>query len=406
MAKQPKWRQAQIFDPHHAIERQTVMVGLSLSLVIGGMIYSEAHWKHVQYQQLMKVDQAGAKTNFSKTSDVSVTLGETQLSMDGKTAFIPISFSSTDSIGIRANDYRVYVGAASGKTMQNKVRGHLIMYGTHGRAVIVVHATKRMANQPLAIFLLSLKHVQTADVANADDTVTANNGSTYNDFGKYDVAPIKLNPGATAIKKKVRLTVSPTDKVGIYRDLFGDADRRVVNKAIKKDQTALKKNLAAANGLKERLKAQGFKLPDDPKWIKNDWRPYDTVNLDTGKTANGQSALTYDGSTGEASADDPDQVQYPDQLEGANGATTDTTNANAGSDDDDNSSSIGGNQTSASQLWSNLTNVWDKIHSLKRDIWVVQRAKLYQIKHDEKQIHQQATTSSDSHFRQISKVKE
>ena len=102
-------RSFSFFDPHHVIERQTVYIGLSIGLLAGGMTVSQIHYNHVRYEQLMKVDQAGATSNFSKTNNTTLTLGKTHLSTDNKTAFIPITFSSTDNVGIKANNYRFYV---------------------------------------------------------------------------------------------------------------------------------------------------------------------------------------------------------------------------------------------------------------------------------------------------------
>lgn len=393
-----------IFDPHHVIERQTVWMAVSVGLLVGGFGYSQLHYNHQQYETLMTVDQSGSTATFSKTSSTTLTLGKTHLSTDGKTAFIPISFNSTDNVGIMANDYKVYVGASTGKIMPYKVHGQMIMYGANGRAVIVLKSNKKIVNEPLALFILNNKKVATVDEADADSTIE--NNSTSSEFGKYDVAAFKVNPGAVDVKRHERLDAKPTEVQSIYEELFGSDDIKNIHKAIAKDNAKIDKYKNAASALVERLTSEGYSVPSEPAWMKDSWRPFDAVNLKTGRTANGKSALSYQPSS--SSDDDKDSVTFPDSLKNSDGTTTADASSSSNSSSSSSSSSTNNDANATTQSdpatqWNNLQTAWSQIKTIKRDIYVTQYAQLYKIRKQEKSILKQASIGSPTNFKQIEK---
>lgn len=406
-------RSFSFFDPHHVIERQTVYIGLSIGLLAGGMTVSQIHYNHVRYEQLMKVDQAGATSNFSKTNNTTLTLGKTHLSTDNKTAFIPITFSSTDNVGIKANNYRFYVLAASGKAMQYKVSGHFIMYGTTGRGVLVLHSPTKIENQPLVLFVINQKKVSTVDEQNEDDTMDTTDTNSR-EFGKYDIAPFKINPGATDVHSHSKIDETMNNPEGVYESLFGSSDIQEIRKNIRSDQRRIKKQEAAASALRERLQDAGYEVPANPDWVKDSWRPDDAINLQTGKTANGKSALTY-----QASSQESGQDTFPTSLKNKDGSTTSDAQANSQSDDDNangdssqagadsssnNANQIGGTASDPATQWSKLQQAWTNIKQAKRDLYVVQYQRLYKIRHKSRNILSQATVGAGKNVVQKGKV--
>lgn len=390
-----------IFDPHHIIERQSVWMATSVVLLIGGFGYSQMHYNHRQYETLMTVDQSGSTATFSKTSSTTLTLGKTHLSTNGKTAFIPITFNSTDNVGIHANNYKVYVGASTGKKMSYKVRGQMIMYGSNGRAVIVLKSNKKITNEPLALFILNNKKVSTVDEADADSTIE-NNG-TSSEFGKYDVAAFKVNPGAIDVKRHDRLDAQTFQVQTIYEEMFGSSDIKTIHKQIAKDNKQIDTYKNAATALVERLQSEGYAVPSEPAWMKTSWRPFDAVNLETGRTANGKSALSYQPDS--SSDNDQDSVKFPDNLKNSDGTTTDDANNDSSSSSSSSSSDNpnGTTQSNPSTQWTNLQTAWSQIKTLKRDIYVTQYTQLYKIRKQERSILKQSSTSSPKYFKQVEK---
>lgn len=397
-----------IFDPHHGIERQSLWMATSVVLLIGGFGYSQMHYNHHQYETLMTVDQSGSTATFSKTSSTTLKLGKTHLSTNGKTAFIPITFNSTDNVGIHANDYKVYIGASTGDKMSYKVRGQMIMYGSNGRAVIVLKSNKKIVNEPLALFILNNKKVSTVDEADADSTIEKN--GTSSEFGKYDVAAFKVNPGAIDVKHHDRLDAQTFQVQNIYEELFGSDDIKKIHKQIGKDNKQIDTYKNAATALVERLQSEGYTVPSEPAWMKSSWRPFDAVNLETGRTANGRSALSYQPDS--SSDNDRDSVKFPDNLKNSDGTTTDDANNNSNNDSSTSSTSSsasssdnpnGKTQSNPSTQWTNLQTAWSQIKTLKRDIYITQYAQVYKIRKQERSILNQSSMSSPKHFKQIEK---
>ena len=50
MKKKNAKRSFSLFDPHHVIERQTIWIGCSVGLLIGGVAVSQIHYNHVRYE--------------------------------------------------------------------------------------------------------------------------------------------------------------------------------------------------------------------------------------------------------------------------------------------------------------------------------------------------------------------
>lgn len=385
------------FDSHHVIERQTILMGTSVVLLVSGFVVSTVHNNNVQHQILMKVDQSGTESNFSKTSDVTITLGKTYLSSDRKTAFVPITFNTLDKTGINANNYKLFLGDAANKKMQNKYSGNLILYPSTNRGVVVLKSNSVIKNQPLVLFIMNLKNVSSVDEVNMDSISSANKDGDNLAFGGYDVAPFKINPGATTVAKREKLSVDPKNIHGVYTSIFKSSDESDVQKDIKKDQKKIEQNIDVAKELRSRLELAGYEVPGNPPWLNDDWRPYDAVNLETGKTKNDKDVLSYVPSSAD---DDADKVDFPTNLNNKDGSTTDSNSVTDNSD----SSSTNTTQATPAQQWSDLQSAWNAVKKLKRDIYVTQYKKLYKYRKEDSDILKQASISKTSKFKQFSKV--
>ena len=148
--------------------------------------------------------------------------------------------------------------------------------------------------------------------------------------------------------------------------------------------------------------------------MKDSWRPDDAINLQTGKTANGKSALTY-----QASSQESGQDTFPTSLKNKDGSTTSDAQANSQSDDDNangdssqagadsssnNANQIGGTASDPATQWGNLQQAWTNIKQAKRDLYVVQYQRLYKIRHKSRNILSQATVGAGKNVVQKGKV--
>lgn len=421
------------FAPHHTIERQTIYVATVLTLLGSGFVVSQVRYNHLRYEQLMKVDQAGASSTFSKSTNTTLTLGKTRLSPSRHTAYIPITWSSTDQVGIKAKNYRFYITSASHKPMRYKFTGNFVMYGTDGRGILVLHSPNKIQNQPLVMFVVNQRHVPTADEEQEANQLDQSDGDTRQ-FGKFDVAPFKINPGAIDVQKRDRLNLPVDDMQGLYETVFGSADARKIHKSIEQDQKDIKEQIAIAEGLRERLEDAGYKVPKNPSWLKSDWKPAYAVNVNTGKTANGHDALTYEPDEDSDGQDNSsDNYGLPRSLKNSDGTTTDDANQNSDSDSDSpnasssssatrdngmgdnndhqadndsntNANKIGGTSSDPSKQWQDLQTAWLKIRADKEDIYFAQAKRLYRIRKQERGILSHATLGPSKAIVQRGKV--
>ena len=391
-----------IFDSHHVIERQTIVMTASVLLLGSSFIVSTMRKNDLEYAQLMKVDQSGTSSSFSKTDSTKITLGKTYLSSDKKTAYIPITFNTLDKTGINANDYKVYVGDATGKKMDAKFDGRLMLYPSKLRGVVVLNSSEKIQNQPLVMFILNMKNVKTlADLESSVDNDGVNASNSNDTFGNYDVAPFKINPGATDVTKRSKINIDSTSLKDVYASIFKTNDESKVESHIKKDQDEIQKNIEVAKELEQRLKLAGYEVPDEPAWMKESWRPYDTIDLKTGKTAKGDDALTYVPASSNLDSDD---VEFPSTLNNQDGTNTNDASMQSSESSDSERSDNDETSTPSSQ-WSDLIRAWRNVKELKRDIYVNQYKLLYKYRTDERSVLKQASISSSKNFKQIATKK-
>lgn len=367
-----------------------------------GGIFAGAHRKNVLIHQMqMKVDSAGTTATFSKSTDTTLTLNKTHLSKNGKTAYIPITFNSFDSVGIKADDYRLAVKPTDMKPMAYRLTGRLVLFQSANRGVIVITADKKIENEPLSIAILNTTSVAkgtTTDDGDVDDVESDTGDSGDIDWGKHDGLMFICNPGTTEAQAHTRLDAAPTDAKALYQQIFNSDDKQTIERKIKANQQKIRQNRAAAQALRERLSASGYDVPKNPAWIRDDWRPYDAVNLKTGRTANGKDVNTYVADSEETDQND-DTENYPQNLKGRHGKTTEDDNSTNG---DSNADSSNG----PAQQWTDLQDAWTAILEEKRDIYVTQYSNLYITKKSLQDVLDNATVGQSKYFKQLSKVEE
>lgn len=381
-------------NPHRKIEQFGIKLAATVALLGVGTTISIVHNNHRIYEQLMTINNAGATSTFSKSSDVTLKLGTTRMSPNGKMAFVPVTFSSTSSMSRDPNNYKIFVWTSNNKPLKYHVRGQFVFYGTTGRAVLVLTSPEKIANQPLFVYFRNDKHIPTAEEADADSSMT--NAGANNNYGKYDVAMFKINPGARSVQKEHRVDANVNDDAGveaIYGEIFGNSDERNIHKVINHDRTKIEQNQMVADQEYSALKSEGFDVPAKPKWTKDSWRPFDMVDIKTNKTKNGHNAQTYSYTASE----DPDQANFPGTLNGKNGITTQTQNTNKANNDSSGDQNVGGTQEDPSIQWNNLTKAWTNILNLKRDIYITQYTQLARIYQQKKSIFEQTEVGTTHH---------
>lgn len=399
------------FDSHKKLERRIFYTGASLFVLVLGVGISYHHTQYEAYVQSQKLTNYNSSVSFSKSNSVTMTLQKMCLSSDKKTAFVPFTFNNLDSISSDANNYYVLVLPSSG-SLQYYPSGQLILFGTSGRGVIELHNESGFKSQPLKVLIRNDKNLNTSDDdANSDVSDTSDSLIAAIEQ-KYDMLDFTINPGASDAKTvNVGSSNTPTE---LYDAIFGAQDIASINKANKKNEAAIQKDKALATEYRQRLASQGFNVPADPKWMADDWKPYDWVqddgvpyNLRDKLTAKQQQQNVIDGTVKLPTdqTDDPDGSTFPSVLKRADGSTTNdaqSTNGPAAAGDVGNNSadsSINGNASDPASTWSSLQSVWLDVKTNKRRIYSVNAMTLFQIKTFGLQQQQLASIGNKKHFK-------
>lgn len=398
-----------LFDPHRKIERWGMRFTIAVSLLCVFTLTSMVHAHREQVRQEMMVNSVGTTVNFSK-SPASFTLKKTVMSKDGKWAFIPFNFSNIKRLPHNPNDYQVLVQAkgSSHATLSYKPITRLVLFGSSGKGIIVMYSASGIQNQPLTMYMINLKNLSKGD--SGDYTTSDTSNASTSDIGlaqlgrKYDILSFSVNPGAENVRKGKRTDATLSDKGGLYMAVFGGVSESSVNRVINRDNKKIKNTYGLVNEDRSKLQAMGYEVPDDPAWMKDDWRPFDAVDLNTGKSKDGKSAL--DIATGNTSdtTDDKDAVKFPATLKGHGSVQMKSADSNDGNNSDDGTSPNGGIDD-GSQFWQDLQSQWNKVHDLKRDIYVTQYAKLYEIRFERNQLADQTNVGASNKNLPISTIK-
>lgn len=384
---------------HKKMERRALSFIIAIFLFISGSTIAVTHHLKQLKIQEATVDSAGAKANFSKNG-TQLTLGNTHLSKDGKTAYIPITFGSMETLSTDANHYKVRI-AAKHEPLTYKPTGTLILFGQSGFGLVELHSSTGIKNQPLHVAIWNEKTIKTADSDGNDAATQPTNGSAVTDKKKHDSVMFDVNPGSVKARHNHRVNATTKQPYRLYADIYLVKQMVAIDKQIAKDKKIISQQKETAAEQKRRLKVMGFKVPKDPKWMSNSWRPYDAYDSKTHKLKNGGDLAT---ASDNMSPDDPDNVRFPDALKGPNGATTNDDTQQPAQQNSD-SSTTNDHSSDAGDSWNELQNSWTAIRTAKRNMYVTEEAQRWIIESQAKRDVRAMSIMKSDRFAVFGKVK-
>ena len=383
------------FDEHRKIERATFTFMITIIMFVSGSIWSVINVHNNNVRIAMNVNKSGESFSFSKSGAV-LTLHRNWLSRDGHTAYIPFTISDNNTISSDVNRYTLFVKSAEGK-LQYRPSGRLVFFGTNGRGLIEIHSDEGLTSQPIIIYLKnksSFKTANTSDASAVEDV--ENNVDAAEDalFKKYDLVKIKVNPYNTEARKSYRTSYSLKEPQLLYAQIFTNPKIDKLQKQIKKKERNIGSYITGVDELRDRLTSEGFQVPKNPDWVKDDWKPDNAINSQTGTfIKSGESAVNYD-----ASMPDTWDGSYPESLYTKDGRSTSDT-------DDNTSANTNENSSSPLEQWNDLTATWDKIRLIKVEIYVTDAKKLYMLRNDADSMKKNTSVSSTKQFFILGEVK-
>lgn len=370
---------------------------LCISALLFSIIMCFYHNYSVLKERALTTTSAGTQTTFSK-SHVTFTLDKMHWSDDGRTTYIPFQFESTRNLSIDANDYKITVVPAYG-SIHYKPTGNMVLFGSTGRGAIIINAGKKVPNEVLSIYIENISKIKTSDMDNSSADISAVRGDKGFEefFKKHDILKFTVSPGAKNIGKNQRISATLNDPIQLYTQLFGVYDVSSVEKKIKQDKDKIRLYTRTAEKLQGNLERSGYAITDKPKWLNDNWKPYDYVDPITGKYSNGQKVGD------KINADDPDDMVYSN-LPLKNNQDNITGSERSEVEKSLDESSMGSSDQKATEWWSALTAAWDSIREAKRDWMVDQNTELYNIKYTKLQQAKQMSVGSSSQFKVRGKV--
>lgn len=349
-------------DSHHTVERRSVLVIIASFLLAVGALWALIGGHMRQVAESNRVTTADTSVGFSKTN-VDLTLSTLYRSKDGKTIYIPFSFSDLSQVSTNANNYTVAVLDVNGKAM-TAPSGKMTIFGTTTGAVIALKSSSVYSTGPVRIIIRNDKNLNDPDDISSN-TSTSDGLSKLSK--KYDIASFVVNPGAQGMKTSpiVKPAIDPS---ATYALLFGNKLLKENQKAIDKDDKKLQALYNRESEYRHRLTSVGFKVPDMPDYASKSYIP--------------------------KSSDTSSVNEVFDDIKNDKGQTTAEVSASQDSSDGDSSAS----STSPADDWSQLTQIWGDILDTKIDKYVTLEGQRSQLKTSIESQDSVASTAKSSKF--------
>lgn len=379
---------------HKRSEKKIRNLAIALGIFITGSGYSVYHSYDVAKEEASKPTQVGTVVGFSQTK-ARMSLGETMLSSDGRTSFIPFQFDSVENLSTDTKNYTLFAISPDG-SFQYKPRIQMLLYGDTGRGAFVVNADPTPKSGVIQLIVRNDKKL----AVDSDGTSFngAMSGTDLRLAGKeFDILALGINPYADGVKVNKYLdgeSISPTES---YRELFANADVKVTKKDIVDRRKNIKLTMTRISEYEERLERAGYTLPERPPYLNEDWRPQNAPNVDVDSTlAKGFALNTTAQKSKDKKPKDSDNVsQDSAELEEGSVSFVDNLKRDDGtySDDAVNQDQRISGQT-AQDTWQRLVVMYTSVSSDKVAIYVTSAERLAAIERDVKR--QQGVTSLGS----------
>lgn len=395
---------------HKKIEHRTVLFCAATVLFVGcfGTAYYKGYQRDVQIAN--QTTPLSTQLNFSKTSNAQVKLQPLLKSQDGKTVYIPFSISTMENLSQSANNYRLYVMPVSKGEVLPKMKAQLVLFSYSGYGLIRLECNTKFEPQTMQMVIENTYHM----ASNSDNDGMANVSDIGNEklqqLGqKRDIVVFSTNPGATNNVMKKRVDNEATWNQ-VYNICFGDAQIKQVEKSNQKLKNDIQSQLNTAKTYAQRLEVAGYDVPKAPDFVKDDWRPYNEINPDTGKFKNGTKAGAEAVSNATQNMNNPDAQyyqnlpQYLDNRKYGKNQMQDQQNQIQGQTTNE-SGQQNNNTGNAVQQWSQLKQAWGNILSDKQKLYIANNYRLYNLKTDQDTNLQGLSIQSPKHVEIVRQTK-
>ncbi|MGX1195856.1 hypothetical protein [Metabacillus sp. SLBN-84] len=249
--------------PHHKMERFSIMLGSTLSVLLLFSVLSFV----VNRADIAKSVSAQA----IYTENFAFSLSDQKMYVEGvygnkeKTdVMILLRMQSPETMSSDANNYELFITGET-KSLSYKPRVSFSLFGSTGYAIIRFQHSETIP-QEVADITIRANAALSEQAEPAPDKESAD-GS----FGKYDQGKLFVNPGASDVKTLEGLDDGETEPTKLYTALVAETRDKEIREAIKTQTSELGKLLNREKEYTNRLVAAGYEPPKTPWFVEGDY---------------------------------------------------------------------------------------------------------------------------------------
>lgn len=272
-----KWKARAVRNKHRGIERKTKGFIVAIAVLVSGGGYSIYHNHSVQVATSKQATPFGFELTFS-LSGSKVTTGTPIRSTDNSTVYIPVAFNDISSLSTDANNYWVILGSPEGH-FTYQPQGQLLIFGDTGKGAVVLQGQPQIANEMITVYIRNDKNLTGAQEKNVKTSGFGSVTGIEAAKAQYDLVDFNVNPGATNIKAVDNLDSTTLDANKLYQSLFSNAEVDEIHQKLLEDQEQIELAKKKIEEYRNRLVRSGYTVPDDPIYMKDNWRSAASRNV-------------------------------------------------------------------------------------------------------------------------------
>lgn len=248
--------------PHHKMERFTIMLGATLSLLLLSTVMA-----FFSYRSDV-ANLASSQTVFTEDFEFSLSSQRGYVegvygNKDKTDVMVLLRFQNPQEMSVNAKNYELFITPQRGE-MKYKPKVSFSMFGSTGYSIIRFQHDEPLRQEVLDITIRANTELSLKEGRGATDDLDAS-------FDKYDQARILVNVGANNVKTLKGVKPNETDPRKLYIALVAHEKDLEIHKEIKEKTTELERLLNRSKEYSNRITSAGYIAPEEPRFIKGDY---------------------------------------------------------------------------------------------------------------------------------------
>ena len=248
---------------HNVIERQLIILGVSVVLIVGGLGVSGSGMIQKNNKTLSTRAIYTQQSEYSKNSAVKAKVVSVNRSKDSKTVYLLFYFENPSDVSQDARNYKVFLSAYQQHLKTTPV-GNMFVFGSTGYMGVRIHDEAGIPNQILDITIRSEKDLSVTKQEN--DQISMENGYGES-FKKYNQIRFYANFGA----KKATIVDLASDATPeeMYYTLVGRDEDKKLREEYDTEVKNMKTLLDRVEEYQTRIADRGYDVPELPEIFRD-----------------------------------------------------------------------------------------------------------------------------------------